>query len=108
MGEEARRGAEGGGGAEGETGLLGQEGQDWGTLVFFWTGLLRFASLRAACGRLSSFGRLQDGQDLQDGGRRMEGCKEGEWDLAGVVGDWGGRDPPPRGFSERNDLDLTL
>ena len=89
MGEEVRRGAEGSGGAEGETGLLGQEGQDWGTLVFFWTG-------------------LQDGQDLQDGGRRMEGCKEGEWDLAGVVGDWGGRDPPPRGFSERNDLDLTL
>jgi hypothetical protein len=38
----------------------------------------------------------------------MEGCKEGEWDLAGVVGDWGGHDSRPRGFSERNDLDLAL
>jgi hypothetical protein len=33
---------------------------------------------------------------------------EGEWDPAGVVGDFGGRDPRPRGFSERNDLDLAL
>jgi hypothetical protein len=38
----------------------------------------------------------------------MEGWKEGEWDLAGVVGDFGGSDPWPRGFTERNDLDLAL
>ena len=81
VGEEARRGAEGSGGAEGERG----EGRG-GDLGLFWTGLLRFASLRAAFGRRFAFGylrfasvrfgRLQDRQDLQDGWRRMEGWGE--------------------------------
>jgi hypothetical protein len=33
--------------------------------------------------------------------------EEGEWDIAGVLGDCGGRDPRPRRFSDLKDIDIT-
>ena len=44
-------------------------------LGVFWTGLLRFASLRAAFGRLSPFGRLTGFAGLTGFWGNVEGCE---------------------------------